>query len=463
MDTLHIICLGGTLFQSAVATASTPPSASKSAASHSHASTTPPPTKTMDITLTPSDLLSTIKTRNPHLLPPALHTHLTDLTKTIRTGANLSLSKILHIRNMIVEKTSLSASSTVVRKHGILIIAGTDTLDEFAFALQLLLPPSTSTRKVLVALTGAMKPSDILGFDGASNVADSLTVLHSGLESNQPGVVVVMNGKLHHPFQVQKVSSRGLEYAFGSRVAGCEGVVERGRVLVWPRDVDVVRKFGKEGMGFRSGEGSPFTVLEAMDFKKRRVPIVSVGIGMNLDDGQEPSMAFLPKLESPIDSTSSTPKAPSTSTGSLFSFSSSTSSQSQHPIPQTNPMDFHIPTALFSPNQIDALVLSLPGTGSLSPALFKYLSPTHTTKLPIVITTRCTFGPNYDDEYYKGSLKKYVDAGFLVEGFDGLSPEKARILVVCWLALEERRERLERERKVKEEETKNGGKVMAKL
>ena len=35
------------------------------------------------------------------------------------------------------------------------------------------------------------------------------------------------------------------------------------------------------------------------------------------------------------------------------------------------------------------------------------------------ITSRCPFGDNYDDFYYKGSLEKYTSKGFILEGYEG--------------------------------------------
>ena len=84
--------------------------------------------------------------------------------------------------------------------------------------------------------------------------------------------------------------------------------------------------------------------------------------------------------------------------------------------------------------KINGLVVAGMGTGSLSDAVIDQLSPSVTGKMPVVISTRCAFGDNYDDFYYKGSLEKYTSRGFLLQGYEGLSAYQARIRLILELA-----------------------------
>jgi L-asparaginase len=55
--------------------------------------------------------------------------------------------------------------------------------------------------------------------------------------------------------------------------------------------------------------------------------------------------------------------------------------------------------------------------------------------LAIVIVSRCPLGQNYDDFYYRGSLRKYTDRGFLVTGYEDLNPLQARLKLIVALSL----------------------------
>jgi hypothetical protein len=96
--------------------------------------------------------------------------------------------------------------------------------EEAAFALDLLLPPEDLAGKPLV-ITGAMKPRDILGYDGFSNLRDSIEVAASP-ESRNFGVLVVMNDDIHPARYVRKHDSQ-LMGSFRSH-PGPVGQIRRG-------------------------------------------------------------------------------------------------------------------------------------------------------------------------------------------------------------------------------------------
>ena len=78
----------------------------------------------------------------------------------------------------------------------------------------------------------------------------------------------------------------------------------------------------------------------------------------------------------------------------------------------------------------DGLVVAGAGTGSISQAVRRELSVV-TKAMPVVISTRCLGGPNYDDEMYPGSRQSCEDEGFILRGYEGLNPLQARLRLMA--------------------------------
>lgn len=112
---------------------------------------------------------------------------------------------------------------------GIVITHGTDTLEETAYLLHMLLAPAKP-----VVLTCAMRPATALSPDGPQNIVDAVAVASW---PGARGVVAVCAGTIHDPHDVRKQHSYRLD-AFGSGDAGPLGYVEEGRLRLlrdWPR------------------------------------------------------------------------------------------------------------------------------------------------------------------------------------------------------------------------------------
>jgi len=107
---------------------------------------------------------------------------------------------------------------------GVVVTQGTDTLEDSAFALDLLLG-----RRRTVVLTGAMRTPGAPGWDGVSNVADAMRVACAA-ESAGLGALVVFDGEIHAARFVRKLHAQRLS-AFGS-VTGPIGWVSEGRVEI---------------------------------------------------------------------------------------------------------------------------------------------------------------------------------------------------------------------------------------
>jgi L-asparaginase len=107
---------------------------------------------------------------------------------------------------------------------GVVITHGTDTLEETAYALSLLV-----RTPVPVVLTGAMRVPGTPGEDGPANLAAAVAVATTPLFAAY-GPVVVHQDEIHLARWVTKVHSTRVA-AFGSPTAGPVGMVAEGRAI----------------------------------------------------------------------------------------------------------------------------------------------------------------------------------------------------------------------------------------
>jgi L-asparaginase len=108
---------------------------------------------------------------------------------------------------------------------GVVITQGTDTIEETAFALQLM---TTSQKPVVV--TGAMRHPTSLSADGPANLEAAVRVAVSASAHNL-GCVVVMNNEIHAARFVRKMHTGSLN-AFQSPNIGPIGWIREGTVKV---------------------------------------------------------------------------------------------------------------------------------------------------------------------------------------------------------------------------------------
>ncbi len=133
-------------------------------------------------------------------------------------SANLSIGFLCDLAQRIVDEPA----------DAIVLAQGTDTLEESAYLLSLLV----GNRKSVI-LTGAMRPASSLSSDGPGNLLRAAQLAEALCSDHPPmpaGVYVVMNGDIHDPACVTKAHTSALE-AFVSD-GGPLGRVDEGRVYV---------------------------------------------------------------------------------------------------------------------------------------------------------------------------------------------------------------------------------------
>ncbi|GGU89192.1 L-asparaginase [Streptomyces litmocidini] len=105
---------------------------------------------------------------------------------------------------------------------GVVVVQGTDTLEETAFLLDLL-----CTTEQPIAVTGAMRRPDLPGADGPANLAAALAVAADPACRNL-GVLVVLADEIHAARLARKTHTTSLA-TFASPGAGPLGTVVEGR------------------------------------------------------------------------------------------------------------------------------------------------------------------------------------------------------------------------------------------
>ena len=109
---------------------------------------------------------------------------------------------------------------------GIVVTHGTDSLEETAFLLDLVLP---SGRPVVFA--AAQRPPRYEDSDGPRNLLNAIRMAGSS-RTRGLGVLVVLNGQIHAAREVKKTHSIAL-HAFASPDTGPVGAVDEGEVLLF--------------------------------------------------------------------------------------------------------------------------------------------------------------------------------------------------------------------------------------
>ncbi len=157
-------------------------------------------------------------------------------------------------------QTSINAAMADEGIDGIVVTHGTDTAEETAFLLDLVLP----ARKPVV-IVGAMRPADAVGSDGMRNFVNAVRVA-SDAGALGRGVVLVMGDRVLAARDARKVRTRGTDDAFRGFPRGSIGLVTPS-ALEW---------FGNP---WRQDEPARYAYSGDLP----EVPILYIGAGMSAD------------------------------------------------------------------------------------------------------------------------------------------------------------------------------------
>jgi L-asparaginase len=207
-----------------------------------------------------------------------------------------------HVTPDIMFKLSMYLRERIEQDQfeGIVITHGTDTIEETAYLLDLIM-----NVKIPIILTGAMRSSNELGSDGPYNLISSIRVAASQ-EAHEKGVLVVFNDEIHSAKNATKTHTSNIA-TFQSPQYGPIGIVTKRDIFFHhkpirrdcyeieqltkkvvllkayagmdPELLAAVRKLPVDGLVIEAlGQGNlpPNTVSEIIMLLKENIPVVLV-------------------------------------------------------------------------------------------------------------------------------------------------------------------------------------------
>lgn len=133
---------------------------------------------------------------------------------------HISIEKMFELAKIIGE---LQAREDI---DGIVLTHGTDSLEETAYFLDLVVGSSKP-----VVVTGAMRNGSELGYDGPANLSSAICTACAKASINQ-GVLVVMNNQVYAADEVAKVHTLALD-TFQSPDFGPLGIIDQDQVIYY--------------------------------------------------------------------------------------------------------------------------------------------------------------------------------------------------------------------------------------
>lgn len=174
---------------------------------------------------------------NLHAAIPALNAD--EIISTITNIKNLAELEAINFCNLpsphitpdLMMELAELVKKNIIRDDisGIIITHGTDTLEETAYLLDLLIHNPKP-----VVVVGAMRNYSELGYDGSSNLSAAICTAISPKARNK-GVLVVMNNEVNSASEVTKTNTLSLD-TFKSPEFGPLGIVDNDEVIFY-RDI----------------------------------------------------------------------------------------------------------------------------------------------------------------------------------------------------------------------------------
>ncbi|MFD2045885.1 asparaginase [Ornithinibacillus salinisoli] len=154
---------------------------------------------------------------------------LTDLSFHFRKFANIEEHLEFSLPSPQITPSHMLALAKKINQSshkydGIIITHGTDTLEETAYFLDLVID-----QKIPIIITGAMRSSNEIGSDALYNLISSIRVAINENASSK-GVLVVMNDEIHSARNVTKTSTSNVA-TFQSPPFGPIGIITKDMVI----------------------------------------------------------------------------------------------------------------------------------------------------------------------------------------------------------------------------------------
>ncbi|MBC8631424.1 asparaginase [[Eubacterium] tenue] len=206
-------------------------------------------------------------------------------------GPHMTPEKMLNLRNFINDILLSDDISGVVVTHG------TDSLEETAYFLDLTLD---SPKPVIV--TGAMRSSDELGYDGPSNLAAAVCTAISD-EAYNKGVLVVLSNEVLLASEATKTNTLTLN-TFKSLTCGPLGIIDCDKLLlsrdIVNRQTIVVDKVEPDVALIKSGVGMDESFIKfAADKGCKGIIIEAMGRG-NIPPGMLKGVEYARNKNIPV-------------------------------------------------------------------------------------------------------------------------------------------------------------------
>ena len=186
-------------------------------------------------------------------------------------GPHMTPEKLLHLKDNVLELLNREDICGVVITHG------TDSLEESAYFLDLVI-----NHEKPVVVTGAMRSSSELGYDGSNNLSSAVCVAISDNAKNK-GVLVVLNNEVLLASEATKTDTMALN-TFQSPAKGSLGIVDNNELLLYKNVahrtfIDTDKVENKVAL-FKSGIGMDDTFINhAVDMGYKGIVIEAMGRG----------------------------------------------------------------------------------------------------------------------------------------------------------------------------------------
>ncbi len=180
--------------------------------------------------------ISSVNTGGPGVRPSLTGEALVEAVPGLSEVAEVSAASVRQVPGwQLTEEDLIEVSEEATRAidegaSGVVVTQGTDSIEETAFALDLLID-----RDAPVVVTGAMRNPTLPGADGPANLLAAVTVAADGAACGL-GALVVMNDEVHAARFVRKTHTQS-PAAFRSPLAGPLGWISEGHASIAARPV----------------------------------------------------------------------------------------------------------------------------------------------------------------------------------------------------------------------------------